>query len=100
MLIVTGYMHVEPSELVRFEAELQALIAVTRQRAGNLFYDAVVADPQAGRLLIAERWRDQAALTAHLEAADTAAFIERWQHRMRGDIRKYDASNGRELMAD
>jgi quinol monooxygenase YgiN len=46
MLIVTGYMHVEPSELVRFEAELQALIAVTRQRAGNLFYDAVVADPR------------------------------------------------------
>jgi quinol monooxygenase YgiN len=50
--------------------------------------------------LIAERWHDQAALTAHLEAAETAAFIERWQHRMRGDIRKYDASNGRELMAD
>jgi hypothetical protein len=31
--------------------------------------------------LIAERWHDQAALTAHLEAAETAAFIERWQHR-------------------
>ena len=44
-----------------------------------------------------DRWRDQPALTAHLEARDTLAFLNRWQGRMRGDIRKYDAMNERAL---
>ena len=100
MLIVTGYMHVEPTDVPRFHAELQELAAVVRWRAGNLSYDAAVDDARAGRMLIVERWQDQAALTTHLDAPETRAFVQRWQGRMRGDIRKYDASNERDLMAD
>ncbi|MFB0872894.1 MULTISPECIES: putative quinol monooxygenase [unclassified Sphingobium] len=100
MLIVTGYMHVEPMDVPRFHAELQGVAAVVRRRAGNLSYDAAVDDEPTGRMLIVERWHDQAALTAHLDAPETRAFVARWQGRMRGDIRKYDASNERDLMAD
>ena len=100
MLIVTGYMHIDPSDLSRFHAELQAVALIVRQRSGNLSYDAAVDDAQAGRLLIAERWHDQAALNTHLGAPETKAFVQRWQGKMRGDIRKYDASNERDLMAD
>lgn len=100
MLIVTGYMHVEPMEVPRFHAELQDVAAVVRRRAGNLSYDAAVDDAGAGRLLIVERWRDQVSLTARLGASETRAFVQRWQGRMRGEIRKYDASNERDLMAD
>jgi quinol monooxygenase YgiN len=100
MLIVTGYMYVLPADLPRFHADLQRLAVIVRRRRGNLSYDAAVDDPQTGRLLIAERWHDQAGLTAHLEAAETAAFVRRWQGRMQGDIQKYDASNERDLMAD
>lgn len=99
MLIVTGTMHVEPSDLKHFHADLLVLAVTVRQRGGNLSYDAAVDDPQAVRLLIAERWPDQAAPTAHLEAEETVAFVQRWQGRMHGDIRKYDASNERDLMA-
>jgi quinol monooxygenase YgiN len=97
MLIVTGYMNVDPADLVEFTSELKSLAAATRQRVGNISYDATLDDSEAGRLLVAERWADQAALTAHLEAEDTVAFVNRWRGRMRGDIRKYDASNEREL---
>ena len=100
MLIVTGYMHIDASDLSRFHAELQAVAPIVRQRPGNLSYDAAVDDAQAGRLLIAERWHDQAALNAHLDAPETKAFVQRWQSKMRGDIRKYDASNERDLKAD
>lgn len=100
MLIVTGYMHIDPSDLSRFHAELQAVALIVRQRPGNLSYDAAVDDAQAGRLLIAERWHDQAALNAHLGGPETKAFVQRWRGKMRGDIRKYDASNERDLMAD
>ncbi|MFK4258173.1 MULTISPECIES: hypothetical protein [Rhizobium/Agrobacterium group] len=34
-------------------------------------------DPQSGRFLISERWVDQAALSAHLQVADTIAFAGR-----------------------
>lgn len=99
MLIVTGHMYVDHLDLARFLRDLEVLAAATRQRRGNIAYDYAVADPLAGRLLISERWADQSTLSAHLDAVDTVAFVSRWRGRMRGDIRKYDASNERDLMA-
>lgn len=99
MIIVTGTIGVDPPDLETFAADLQALAEVSRQRSGNLA-DAVgrdSADP--GRLLVVERWRDRPSLTAHLDAPDTRAFVARWQRRMRGDIRKYDADNERGVLA-
>lgn len=98
MLIVTGYMHVEPIDVAEFSVDIEALAIIARQRDGNLSYDVAVDDPLTGRMLVAERWRDQAALTAHLHAPDTVAFVGRWQGRMRGNIVKYDAMNERALM--
>ncbi|WP_296021653.1 putative quinol monooxygenase [uncultured Agrobacterium sp.] len=98
MLIVTGYMHVDPSDAAQFLNELKDLAIVTRRRPGNISYDAALDDPGTGRLLIAERWTDQEALSAHLDAQQTKAFVARWQGRMRGDVRKFDASNERGLL--
>jgi quinol monooxygenase YgiN len=98
MLIVTGYMRVDPADLQQFFQDLQHLAVATRQRTGNISYDAAVNDTRTGELLISERWVDQSALSAHLDAVDTAAFVGRWQGRMSGDIRKYDALNERNLM--
>jgi quinol monooxygenase YgiN len=90
-------MYVGHLELAQFLRDLEVLASVARQRDGNISYDYAVVDPQAGRLLITERWSDQSALSAHLDAAETVAFVGRWHRRMRGDIRKYDASNERNL---
>jgi quinol monooxygenase YgiN len=97
MLIVTGYMRVDPADLLQVLQDLRNLAVVTRRRNGNISYDAAVNDTQSGELLISERWVDQSALSAHLDAVDTAAFVSRWQGRMHGDIRKYDALNERSL---
>lgn len=100
MLIVLGWMHVDPADLAEFSVDLKSLAVAARGRKGNISYDAALDDPADSRLLIAERWADQAALTAHLEAEDTLAFVKRWRGRMSGDIRKYDASNERGLAED
>ena len=97
MLIVTGTISVLPSDLAVFIADLQGLAVVTRQRDGNLSYDAGILDPSVGKVLVAERWKDQAALTGHLRADDTMAFVRRWQDRISGDVRKFDAVNERAL---
>ncbi|OED00973.1 antibiotic biosynthesis monooxygenase [Rhizobium sp. YK2] len=82
---------------LQFLAELKDLALTTTQRRGNISYDAALDDPATGRLLIAERWADQEALSSHLDAEETKAFVARWQGRMRGDVRKFDASNERRL---
>ncbi|EIO8659992.1 hypothetical protein LRF47_004886 [Salmonella enterica] len=45
---------------------------------GRSSYNIAVEDSLAGKILIAERWTNHAALTAHLESATTVAFTERW----------------------
>lgn len=99
MLIVTGTLFVPPIDLARFVAEMDNMAPVTRKRDGQLSYDTAVLDAAAGRLLVAERWRDEAALAAHLRAKETTAFVSRWAGRLRGDVRVYDAENER-LLAD
>lgn len=99
MLIVTGYLFVSPEDIGRFQAEFHTLAIDTRQREGSISYDAAMEDPQSGKFILMERWADQTALSAHLNAIDTVQFVNRWQGLMRGDIRKYDASNERGLMA-
>ncbi|KQV41911.1 antibiotic biosynthesis monooxygenase [Rhizobium sp. Root1204] len=96
MLIVTGRMYVDHLELAQFLRDLEVLAAAMRHRRGHIAYDSAVADPLAGRLLVSERWSDQSALSAHLDAVDTVALVSRWQGRMRGDVRKYDALNERD----
>ncbi|SFU05831.1 Quinol monooxygenase YgiN [Kosakonia arachidis] len=97
MLIVSGYIHIEPACLQQFMADIELLAQRVRKREGNLSYDIAVGDPLTGRLLISERWKDQEALTAHLAATHTRAFITRWQERMTGEVLKYDAFNERGL---
>ncbi|NEJ95964.1 putative quinol monooxygenase [Rhizobium ruizarguesonis] len=98
MLIITGYVQVDQTDVAQFIADLKELAIATRKRPGNIAYDAGIEDPIAGRLLISERWADQQALTAHLDAADTVAFVARWQGRMQSNVRKFDALNERGLM--
>ena len=100
MLIIIGYVHIEPTNAAKLLADLKELAIASRKRPGNIAYDAAMDDQHAGRLLISERWTDQAALSAHLCAADTRAFVGRWQGRMKGDVRKFDASNERGLTDD
>lgn len=97
MLIITGYLYIAPTDLYQFLADFHVLSVATRQREGNISYDAGIDDQRAGRLILSERWADQRALSAHLGSVDTAQFINKWQGRMHGDIRKYDAFNERDL---
>jgi len=98
MLIVTGYIHLSPADLTAFLGDMATFSSTTRARDGCLFFAVAPDDPQNGRLLVVEHWRDQAALTAHLAADDTKAFVESWQGRMRADLTKLDAANARALM--
>jgi quinol monooxygenase YgiN len=98
MLIVMGYIHLDPSDVNEFLTDVQATTPSTKAEKGCLFYAVTLDDAPAGRMLIVERWQDQESLTAHLLTQETTAFVEKWMSRMKGDVLKYDASNERSLM--
>ena len=100
MLIVTGHVDVAPSDVEAFVGDVSQLAAAARARQGCLSYHVAVEDAAQGRVLVAERWRDQAALSDHLQAADTLAFLARWHSRSAGRVLKFDAANERPLEAD
>jgi quinol monooxygenase YgiN len=98
MIIVMGYIHLDPSDVNEFFTDVQAITPSTKAEKGCLFYTVSLDDAPAGRLLVVERWRDQESLTAHLQTQETTAFVEKWLSRMKGSVLKYDASNERSLM--
>ncbi len=55
MLIVAGYISVDPADLDQFHNDLNALSVATRKRIGNISYNAAIDEPGAGRLLVLER---------------------------------------------
>ncbi len=97
MIIVMGYVHLDPSDVDEFLADIQVIAPGTRAEKGCLFYAVALDDARAGRMLVAERWQDQHSLTAHLEGPQTAAF-QKWMNRIKIDVLKYEASNERSLM--
>ncbi|MCL6705817.1 hypothetical protein M8R20_02280 [Pseudomonas sp. R2.Fl] len=52
---------------------------------------------ETGRFLVAERWRDREALTAHLDRAETMAFLKSWGDRIKGDLQVYERMEERLL---
>ncbi|MBI1291386.1 antibiotic biosynthesis monooxygenase [bacterium] len=98
MIIVMGYITLHSSDVPGFIADMQHFAITTRVEDGCIFFSAGPEAGSTGRILVTERWRDQSALTAHLEAPATEAFIKTWASRMKGDILKFDAANERGLM--
>jgi quinol monooxygenase YgiN len=68
MVIVIGTFVVDPDRRAEFIAERHERMRTSRADAGCLEY-TFAADPlDPGRVLLTERWADQAALDAHLAA--------------------------------
>ncbi|PJI45521.1 MAG: antibiotic biosynthesis monooxygenase [Rhizobium sp.] len=97
MLILMGYIHLDPSDAEAFAADIEATGSSTRREEGCLFYGVAPDDASAGRFLVAERWQDQASLDAHLERPETRAFLQTWTERMKGELQFYEASEQKPL---
>lgn len=95
MLIVAGYTYVDPTDLEKFVADSRALLADARTEEGCLFISFTLDDPEAGSMLVLERWRDQAAHDAHLAKPEVVATFAKWAGKLGNEVRKYDAFNER-----
>jgi len=72
MLIVAGHFDVEPAQRDEFLAGRADAMRTTRAEGGCLEY-VMSADPvDPTRVMLFERWADQAAFDAHMEGIKTA----------------------------
>lgn len=97
MIVVMGYIHLATSDVKEFLDDIEVIGPGTRAEKGCLFYAVTLDDASAGRMVVTERWQDQASLTAHFEGPQTASF-QRWVNRIRIEVLRYDASNERPLI--
>ncbi len=99
MLIITGHILTDPSTVEELARDLRAGIPRTLTEDGCLAYAFALDDAAKGSILVLERWRDEAALAAHLATPAIADLMEKWTGKFEIAVRKYDASNERELAA-
>jgi quinol monooxygenase YgiN len=75
MIIVSGYFEVDPAQRDGFITERHERMRTSRAEAGCFEY-TFCADPlDAGKVLLFERWADQASLDAHLAGPSSPTSI-------------------------
>ena len=94
MIVIMGYIHLEPCDIPEFLGDLRTLATGTRAERGCLFYGVALEDAPSGRMLLAQRWLDQGAFTAHLAGPHAASFQQKWANQVRVDIQRYDINSG------
>jgi quinol monooxygenase YgiN len=74
MIIVMGHAKMAPGELDRLAGAMAKQVAATNAEDGCDHYSFArdVTDPD--RLIVSERWRDQAAIDAHFKSPHMAEF--------------------------
>lgn len=95
MLMIAGHIRTDPSAARELADDLRAGVARTLKEDGCLAYSFALDDEAAGSVLVLERWRDEAALSAHLEAPEIADLLGKWHGRLTLEVSKYDLSNER-----
>lgn len=98
MIIVIGRAEVDPSDIVRLRPALDAMMRATWEESGCLSYSMAVEGDSV--VTIVERWADEVALKAHFGTPHMAAFNTAVMSAVLSiDIKKYDATNERSLLA-
>lgn len=76
MIVVAGYIDIEPANMDKAEPLVAKVLAETRAEAGCVLYVISRSVDVPGRLHIQEEWETLDALGAHGKAAHLAAFRE------------------------
>ena len=91
MIVLMGYIHLAPSDVDHFLESMKAIAAGTRQERGCLFYELGPADRTQGTILVAQRWRDAASVSAHTAGPQAASFTKLWLDKVRVDVQQFEA---------
>ena len=96
MIILAGFLKTSPELAEELAATLRSLIEPTLREDGCLAYCMALDSREQGTVLVYERWRDEAALGAHLAQPTIVDVLGGWADRIdTSGVRKFDAANER-----
>lgn len=99
MIVVTGYMTVDPEQRDAALDAIRTCVAATRAETGNIDYrySADIDDPN--RFNLVEQWESEDAVTAHMGSAHLAAFLETFGPMIAGpvEVTRHDVSGSSKL---
>ncbi|MET0546265.1 MAG: antibiotic biosynthesis monooxygenase [Caulobacterales bacterium] len=98
MIVIAGHLRIAPEFVEDLAAALRSLAPATLKEDGCYNYHFALDDPAAGTILVYERWRDQAALAAHLALPSVGAVLGGFGDKISIEVRKFDALNERGFM--
>jgi quinol monooxygenase YgiN len=100
MIVVMGIIRMDEADIDRLQPDMAAQMAATMAEDGceQYTFSRDVTDP--GALLISERWRDEAALKAHMTAPHMAVFNKAIATaKIQGlSVKRFDVSGVTQLM--
>src|SRR6185312_1162681 len=74
MIVLTGTVRIPADKLDQARPLMKQVIEATRKEDGCLFYSFGADVLQPGLIVVAEAWRDEAALGVHLNSSHFAAW--------------------------
>jgi quinol monooxygenase YgiN len=98
VIVVTGWYELDPGERDAFVASRADGVRKARGEQGNLEYNVAPDLLEPGRVVLTERWEDQASLDAHLAAARSAPPPTSQGPALKGiSVMVYDVTGERKL---
>ncbi len=96
MLIILGTVRAPPDRIERARGPMRSMVEGSRAEEGCLDYAYAEDLLDPGLFHVIERWRDQAALTAHFATDHMAAWRATWRDLAIHDRRlfRYEAGEG------
>jgi quinol monooxygenase YgiN len=74
MIVISGTVRIPADKVAAARPAIRALVEATRREDGCIAYSFGEDVTEPGRIIIAETWRDQAALDAHFSAPHFIAW--------------------------
>ena len=99
MILVTGYIDVDPGQRDSFIAAVKAVQAKTREEPGNQHYVFSADLEDDGRFFVNEHWADEDAIASHMASPHMAEFLGALGGLVRGaELIKYSGATAEKLM--
>ncbi len=92
MIIVAGHLTVEPDERARYLKSVEHVSGLARASAGCLDFVQVADSIEEDRIVIFERWEDDAALSAFRSSGPPEDETTPAQRILSADVSKYRIS--------
>lgn len=99
MILVSGYIDVDPAQRDTFIAAVKVVQAKTREEPGNEHYVFSADVENDGRFIVNERWADEDSIKSHTASPHMAEFLGAIGGVVRGaELMKYSGATAEKLM--